>query len=109
MGKKYCEEKCNPCYHVHPYILYTRVDECHRPIMRGITSPAQDTPGHKHEYEGVTSCNDGHTHRYRGCTDRPEYMCNGHVHNFCGKTSCEEEHRHRYEGTTEKDRRSFRG
>ncbi|HBF38936.1 MAG TPA: hypothetical protein DDW50_16660 [Firmicutes bacterium] len=108
MGKKHCEDRCQPPYvHVHTYCIYTQVDKCHRHIIRGVTSPAPDTPGHKHEYEGVTSCNDGHIHQFHGCTCKPQYMCSGHVHNFEGKTSCENDHRHCYQGTTERDRRSF--
>ena len=108
MGKKHCEQECqNPYYHVHSYCIYTQVDKCHRHIIRGVTSPAPDSPGHKHDYEGATSCSEGHTHCCHGCTEKPEFMCNGHVHDFCGKTSCTEEHKHRYHGTTDKDRRSF--
>ncbi len=115
MGKKHkhCENRCQtPNFHVHTFAICTKVDDCHRHIIRGVTSPSADTPCHKHEYEGVTSCNDGHIHRYHGCTDKAKYLYNGHVHDLDGKTSCDkssrgEEHRHCYCGTTERDRRSF--
>jgi hypothetical protein len=113
MGKKHCENKCQPQHlHVHTFAICTKVDDCHRHIIRGVTSPAADTPCHKHEYEGVTSCNDGHIHRYHGCTDKANYLFSGHVHDLDGKTSCDksprgEEHRHCYCGTTDHDRRSF--
>lgn len=109
MGKKHCEEKGNPCnppyIHVHCFEIYTKVSECHRHIIRGVTSPAADTRCHKHEYEGTTSCNDGHTHCYRGCTEEPQYMSGCHVHDFCGKTSCDDGHKHHYNGITGRDRR----
>ncbi|MGE5582067.1 MAG: YmaF family protein [Bacillota bacterium] len=101
MGRKKCEEKG---YHVHSYCLYTEVADGHRHIMRGVTSPAPNTPCHKHDYEGVTSCNECHTHKYHGCTEEPISSFCGHVHNFCGKTSCVDDHKHRYEGTTGRDR-----
>lgn len=111
MSKKHreCECECKePGYHVHNYCIYTGVEDCHRHVMRGVTSPARDTPGHRHDYEGVTSRDDGHTHDYCGSTDKPEYMCYGHIHHMDGKTCRADDHKHCYEGTTNRDQRSYR-
>lgn len=100
-----CKCECNE--HVHAYCIYTEVKDCHRHVMKGVTCPAPDTPNHKHELDGNTSCNDGHSHEYCGKTDKPIYMCRGHVHNFEGKTACADDHKHRYQGTTDPERTSF--
>ncbi len=106
MGNKCCCE--DPEIHVHNYCTYTQVDECHRHKISGVTGPAPNTPGHTHDYEGQSSCNENHSHMYCGCTEKPQYTCCGHVHNFEGKTKTADDHKHRYRGTTDYGRRCRR-
>ncbi|TCL57856.1 YmaF-like protein [Hydrogenispora ethanolica] len=106
MGNKCCCE--DPNYHVHSYCVFTEVTECHRHVIRGVTSPAEDTRDHKHKMEGVTSTDSCHSHCYRCRTGKPKYMCSGHVHEFGDETSRDEGHRHCFCGTTDKGRRCRR-
>ena len=52
---------------------------------------------HVHQYEGVTTCQDGHSHILSGINGPAVYLPNGtHVHLVQGRTTFHEDHYHEY-------------
>ncbi len=88
--------------HVHPYSTPTTVNDGHRHLVNGTTSPPYGNPDrHVHYYEGTTTFEDGHIHSFRGWTGPPVPVSDGsHYHEFRGETSYNDGHLHHYRGVT---------
>lgn len=56
-------------------------------------------PVHIHEFKGVTSFDDGHSHQYAGTTE-PAPSGVPHSHRYFTFTSVDDRHRHRISGMT---------
>jgi hypothetical protein len=56
---------------------------------------------HVHYFNGVTTLNDGHTHKYVGITGPAVPIQGGHVHLISGVTSFDDHHIHYYGNYTE--------
>ena len=88
--------------HVHKYCLPTSINDEHKHLVRGRTSPAAGgLDEHTHYYEGFTTCENGHVHRYCGITG-PAVACPGygHSHEMYGRTSFDDGHIHYYRAFT---------
>ena len=97
-----------PVLHFHPYETVSSIDSGyggypHRHILAGNTTVdlGSDVDNHVHFFEGVTTFDDGHVHRYRGVTGGPIPIPGGeHYHIFSGVTSFDDGHSHSYYGKT---------
>jgi hypothetical protein len=56
-------------------------------------------PIHTHQFKGVTSFDDGHSHQYAGTTE-PAPSGVQHTHRYFTSTSVEDRHRHQIRGVT---------
>src|SRR3954447_7116377 len=56
-------------------------------------------PIHNHQFKGVTSFDDGHSHRYAGTTE-PAPSGVPHTHRYFTSTSVDDRHRHQICGIT---------
>ena len=56
-------------------------------------------PIHNHQFKGVTSFDDGHSHRYAGTTE-PAPSGVPHTHRYFTSTSVDDRHRHQIRGIT---------
>ncbi|MFC4769392.1 YmaF family protein [Effusibacillus consociatus] len=88
--------------HFHEYATRTAVAKGHTHLMGGATSA---DPGgvdeHVHAYDGVTTFDHGHVHRFRGVTGPAIPLPGGgHTHEFAGETSFADGHTHAYYGRT---------
>ncbi|WP_394239367.1 YmaF family protein [Niallia oryzisoli] len=63
------------------------------------TWDGRQLPTHVHEFRGITSFDDGHSHRYAGKTE-PAPSGVQHTHRYFTFTSIDNQHHHQIQGVT---------